>query len=33
MATSFFIIGIARGKDPLYCFINGFIIIIVANVP
>jgi hypothetical protein len=33
MATLFFIIGIVTGKDPLYSFINGFIVIIVANVP
>jgi len=33
MATVFFIIGWARGGDPLNAFINGFIIILVANVP
>jgi hypothetical protein len=33
MGTLFFIIGVARGLPPLYVFINGFIIVIVANVP
>jgi len=33
MALIFFIIGVSRGMDPLYCFINGFIIILIANVP
>jgi sodium/potassium-transporting ATPase subunit alpha len=33
MGVIFFIIGVARGLDPLYVFINGFIIVVVANVP
>ena len=33
MGTVFFIIGVARGQKPLYTFINGFIIVICANVP
>jgi sodium/potassium-transporting ATPase subunit alpha len=33
MAIIFFVIGIAQGQDPLFTFINGFITVIVANVP
>ena len=33
MASAVFLVGVARGYDPLYIFINGFIIVIVANVP
>lgn len=33
MGVVFFIIGVSRGLKPLYVFINGFIIVIVANVP
>lgn len=33
MGVVFFIIGCARGLPPLYVFINGFIIVICANVP
>jgi hypothetical protein len=33
MGVTFFVIGLARGLPFLYVFINGFIIVIVANVP
>ncbi|MEW5296912.1 MAG: hypothetical protein WDW36_000158 [Sanguina aurantia] len=32
-AISFFVIGVARKMDPLQAFVNGFILVIVANVP
>jgi magnesium-transporting ATPase (P-type) len=33
MGLIVFIVALAKGWDPLYSFINGFIIIVVANVP
>ena len=33
MATIFFIIGVSRGGKVLDIFINGYILVIIANVP
>lgn len=33
MAVVFFIIGVALKNDILQSFVNGFIVVIVANVP
>lgn len=33
MGVIFFIIGIARGQPPVTAFINGFIVVMIANVP
>jgi magnesium-transporting ATPase (P-type) len=33
MAVIFFVIGVAQGQDVLFTFINGFITVIIANVP
>jgi len=33
MAVIFFIVGVARGQGALYTFVNGFLVIIIANVP
>ena len=32
-AVAFFIVGMARGRPFLFCFVNGFVIVIVANIP
>jgi len=33
MAIVFFIIAIATGVPPLFAFINGFIVVLIANIP
>ncbi len=33
MAIVFFVIGIATGVPPLFAFINGFIVVLIANIP
>jgi hypothetical protein len=33
MAIVFFVIGIATGVPPLFAFINGFVVVLIANIP